>query len=285
MKDIMKIKKHLVKVKEINVTFYESFSMKSKVPLLLLHGGGLDSAMLSYGDIITSLGERYHVIAPDLPGYGETDKPDAPYTIEWYKKFLDEFAKVLGYNVIDLGGLSLGGGIALGYSLDHPEKVRRLILIAPYGLTDKIPHPKITLWLLKHPSVYDSINKLIISNKIFLKASLKTIVVNQDNLTDDLIVQLMKVGHSPENGRAFRVFQLSEIENMKLKTCYLNQLHNLSIPVLLLTGKKDSLVPSKDVKRASELISHSKLVEIDDCGHWLPRDKSNEFIRELEKFL
>ena len=281
----MKIKKHLVKVKGINVAIHESFTMKSKVPLLLLHGGGLDSALLSYGGIMATLGKKYHVIAPDLPGYGETDKPDVPYTIEWYQKFLDELIKVLGYNQIDLGGLSLGGGIALGYSIDHPEKVRRLILIAPYGLTDKIPHPKITLWLLKHPSVYDGINKLILSNKIFLKTSLKTIVVNQDNLTDDVVAQLMKLGHKPDSGRAFRVFQLSEIKNMKLKTCYLNQLHNLSIPVLLLTGKKDSLVPSKDVKRASELISHSKLVEIDNCGHWLPRDKSTEFIRELEKFL
>jgi pimeloyl-ACP methyl ester carboxylesterase len=281
----LKIKKHLVEVKGINVAIHESFSMKSKVPLLLLHGGGLDSAMLSYGSIMATLGKKYHVIAPDLPGYGETDKPDVPYTIEWYQKFLDELIKVLGYNQIDLGGLSLGGGIALGYSIDHPEKVRRLILIAPYGLTDKIPHLKITLWLLKHPSVYDSINKLILSNKIFLKASLKTIIVNQDNLTDDVIALLMKVGHNPDSGRAFRVFQLSEIKNMKLKTCYLNQLHNLSIPVLLLTGKKDSLVPSKDVKRASELISHSKLVEIDNCGHWLPRDKSTEFIKELEKFL
>jgi pimeloyl-ACP methyl ester carboxylesterase len=61
--------------------------VKSKIPLLLLHGGGLDSAMLSYGSIIATLGEKYHVIAPDLPGYGETDKPDAPYNIEWYQEF------------------------------------------------------------------------------------------------------------------------------------------------------------------------------------------------------
>jgi pimeloyl-ACP methyl ester carboxylesterase len=281
----MKIKKHSVKVNGINVTIHEAFSVKAKIPVLLLHGGGLDSAMLSYGSIITTLGEKYHVIAPDLPGYGETDIPDAPYTIEWYKEFLHEFIKVLGYNQIDLGGLSLGGAIVLGYSLNYPQKVRRLILIAPYGLTDKIPNPKLSLWLLKHPRIYDSINKLILSNKIFLKATLKTILVNSDKLTNDVVTQLMELGHKPDSGRAFRAFQLSEIKNKKLKTCYLNRLHNLTMPVLLLTGKNDSLVPSKDVKRASELIPNSKLVEIDKCGHWLPRDKSTEFIGELQKFL
>jgi pimeloyl-ACP methyl ester carboxylesterase len=281
----MKIIKHSVKVNGINVTIYESFSVKSKIPVILLHGGGLDSSMLSYGSIIPTLGEKYHVIAPDLPGYGETDKPDAHYTIEWYQEFLEELINVLGYNQIDLGGLSLGGGIVLGYSITHPQKVRRLILIAPYGRTDKIPYPQITAWLLKHPRIYDSFNRLILSNKIFLKATLKTLLVNPDKLTDDVVNQLMKVGHNPDSGRAWRAFQLSEIKNQRLKTCYLNQLHNLTIPVLLLTGKNDSLVPSKDVKRASKLISHSKLVEIEECGHWLPRDRSTEFIRELQEFL
>jgi pimeloyl-ACP methyl ester carboxylesterase len=57
------------------------------------------------------------------------------------------------------------------------------------------------------------------------------------------------------------------------------------MPVLLLTGKKDSLVPSKDVERASAMISRSQLVELDDCGHWLPRDRSHEFVHALKNFL
>ena len=281
----MEIKKHSVEVNGINITIYESFPAKSKIPVLLLHGGGLDSAMLSYGSIITILGENYHVIAPDLPGYGESDKPVASYDIGWYQEFLEDLIKVLGYDQIDLGGLSLGGGIVLGYSIKNPQNVRRLVLIAPYGLTDKIPYPRITTWLLEHPRIYDSINKLILSNKIFLKSTLKTLLVNPDNITYEIVSQLIKVGYNPDSGRAWRAFQLSEIENHRLKTCYLHDLHDLTMPVLLLTGKNDSLVPSKDVKRASELISHSKLVEIDECGHWLPRDRSTEFIKALQEFL
>ncbi len=140
----MNIKKSSLEVNGINITLYEAFSVESKTPLFLLHGGGLDSAMLSYGSIMAALGGKFHVIAPDLPGYGDSDKPDAPYTLEWYQEFLDDLIKILGYKQINLGGLSLGGGISLGYSLNHPNKVRKLVLIAPYGLTDKIPYPQIT---------------------------------------------------------------------------------------------------------------------------------------------
>lgn len=281
----MTIQKHSINVSGINVMLQESCIEKSETPILLLHGGGLDSAMLSYGSILSDLGDKFHVITPDLPGYGETDKPDVPYTIEWYQEFLDELIKVLGYNQVNLGGLSLGGGISLGYALKNPQKVRKLVLIAPYGLTDKIPYPQITTWLLKHPRIYDRINKLILSNKIFLKANLKTLLVNPDALTDEVVAKLMDVGHDSDSSRAWRAFQLSEIENKKLRTCYLDKLPNLKIPVLLLTGKNDSLVPSKDVERANKIIPHSKLIELEKCGHWLPRDRSTEFIQALETFL
>ena len=281
----MKIKKRSVKVNNINVMLYESGIGKSETPLLLLHGGGLDSAMFSYGNVMLLLGENFHVIAPDLPGYGETDKPDVSYTLEWYQEFLNELIDILGYNQVDLGGLSLGGGISLGYSLAHPKKVRKLVLIAPYGLSNKIPYPQLTTGLMKHPQVYDIINKLMLSNKMFLKASLKKLLVNPDALTNEIVAKVMEVGRNGDSGRAFRVFQLSEVKNHELRTCYLNRLHELTMPVLLLTGKKDSLVPSKDVERASEMISHSQLVELEDCGHWLPRDRSPEFIQALTNFL
>jgi pimeloyl-ACP methyl ester carboxylesterase len=281
----MNIKKSSLEVNGINITLYEAFSLESKTPLFLLHGGGLDSAMLSYGNIMAALGRKFHVIAPDLPGYGDSDKPDAPYTLEWYQEFLDNLIKILGYKKIDLGGLSMGGGISLGYSINHPNKVRKLVLIAPYGLTDKIPYPQISLWLLKHQRIYDSINNLVLSNKMLLKASLKRILVNPDSLTDDVISQLMEIGSNPDSGRAWRSFQLSEIKDSKLRTCYINELTKITMPVLLLTGKDDSLVPSKDVERAHTLIPKCKLVELDDCGHWLPRDRSSEFIQALENFL
>lgn len=184
-----------------------------------------------------------------------------------------------------MGGLSLGGGISLGYALKNPEKIRKLILIAPYGLTDKILYPQISSWVIKHSAIYDIILNLILSSKVLLKANLKRILMNQELLNDELLNDVKAAGNDQGNRRAWNRFQQSEIKNKKLKTCYINELNKLIMPVLLLTGKNDSLVPSKDVERAHALIPDSKLVELDNCGHWLPRDKSEEFIKALKNFL
>lgn len=281
----MNIKKRFLKVEGTRVVFYESFPEEENTPLILLHGGGIDSATLSYGRVISELGDNFHVVTLDLPGYGGSDKPEAPYTLEWYIEFLDKFLSLLGYDKVDIGGLSLGGGISLGYALKYPEKIRKLILIAPYGLTDKIPHAKISVWLIKHPNVYDSIMNLIVSNKTLLKANLKGLIVNSNEITDDLLDQLRSTAKDPEIDKAWKAFQLSEINGLKLRTCYINELGKLKMPVLLLTGKNDNLVPSKDVECADRLIPNSKLIEFERCGHWIPRDRSREFTDSLKEFI
>ena len=125
----------------------------------------------------------------------------------------------------------------------------------------------------------------MLSNKVFLKASLKKLLVNPDAMTDKLVAKLMEVGRDGDSDRAWRAFQLSEVKNQELRTCYLNRLHEPTMPVLLLTGKKDSLVPSKNVERASKIIFHSQLVELDDCGHWSSSNRSHEFVHALKNFL
>lgn len=281
----MVIKKRSLEVDGININFYESTPFRSEVPLILLHGGGSDSATLSYGNVMSDLGDVFHVIAPDLPGYGESDKSEAPYTLEWYQKFFGDFVSTLGYGKIDLCGLSLGGGVALGYALKYPERIRKLVLIAPYGLTNKIPHVKLTLWFIKHPHVYDSIIKLITSNKTLLKANLRNLIVNPEVISDELLDQLRFASTGPNVGDAWKTFQMSEIKDSKLRTCYMDNLNELSMPVMLFTGKDDHLVPSKDVEEAAALIKNSELVEFEKCGHWVPRDRENEFLNALINFI
>lgn len=111
------------------------------------------------------------------------------------------------------------------------------------------------------------------------------LLLNPDALKDNLVAEVMEAARQKDNSLAWKAFQLSKVKNQKLRTCYSNQLHELNMPVLLLTGKKDSLVPSRDVKRASRLIPRSKLVELEEWGHWIPRDKSDEFTQALENFI
>ena len=78
-------------------------------PVLLLHGGGYDSASLSYKYAIAPISERHRVFAPDWPGYGGSDKPETEYTTQYYVSFLGRFIEALGLEKVSLVGISMGG--------------------------------------------------------------------------------------------------------------------------------------------------------------------------------
>jgi 4,5:9,10-diseco-3-hydroxy-5,9,17-trioxoandrosta-1(10),2-diene-4-oate hydrolase len=103
-------------------------------PIILLHGGSNDSSDWQHN--VSSLAESYRVYAPDLIGYGLSDKPDVKYSIDYYIDFLDNFMQEMEIEKASLIGHSLGGGIALGYILRFPQKVEKIVLVDSFGLSD-----------------------------------------------------------------------------------------------------------------------------------------------------
>jgi len=87
-------------------------------PVICLHGGG--AGAVTWYPSIDPLAKYFHVIAPDIVGFGESDKPDAaydrPYFVTWLKSFMLE----LGISKAHIAGLSQGGAIALQFTLDYP---------------------------------------------------------------------------------------------------------------------------------------------------------------------
>jgi len=75
-------------------------------PIVLLHGGGADSATLSWSLTIEALAQEHCVYAPDLPGYGESDRPDIAYTTDYYLKFVHDLLDALGLARTSIAGLS-----------------------------------------------------------------------------------------------------------------------------------------------------------------------------------
>src|SRR5699024_2432924 len=67
-------------------------------PVILLHGAGVDSANISWNDVIGPLSKTHRVFAPDLPGYGASDKPDIEYSLSFYMDFLKQFMNTLNLN-------------------------------------------------------------------------------------------------------------------------------------------------------------------------------------------
>lgn len=97
-------------------------------PLLLLHGGLGTTDM--FAPILPKLAENRTVIGVDLQGHGRTALGDRPFTLEAIGDDMADLVKALGYDKVDVMGYSLGGGVAFRMAVQHPETVRRLVLVS-----------------------------------------------------------------------------------------------------------------------------------------------------------
>ena len=111
-------------------------------PLVLLHG--LGASLVAWHNNVSALASRYTVYAPDLPGHGDTAKPDVPYGLDVGVEFLPEFLDALGLDRnITLMGNSAGGMVAVASVLRQPDRFKAMVLISPVGLGRELglPHP------------------------------------------------------------------------------------------------------------------------------------------------
>jgi pimeloyl-ACP methyl ester carboxylesterase len=261
-------------------------------PVILLHGAGIDSAALSWGEAIGPLSARHRVFAPDLPGYGLSDKPDIQYTTDFYVKTVHRLLDVLHLEKVSLVGLSMGGGIALSFTLRYPDRVEKLVPVDSYGIIRADMWPR---WV--YLSTYFSIHHLPFLNELayrFIGASRDLVrwqmvaagvVHSTRHLSPHLIEQVYQHAHLPGRGKAFTSWQQSELQWNGLRTDLVERLHEITVPTLIINGDKDPGIPLVYAQKAHELIAGSQLYVFKDCGHWTPREKPEEFQRIVRDFL
>ena len=110
-----------------DITMYYELQGEGE-PVVLIAGLGLDIS--EYNGIDSRLAKKYHVLAFDNRGAGRTDKPDAPYSIEMMADDTAELMQALGMKQASIIGISMGGRIALALALQHPELVKKLVLVS-----------------------------------------------------------------------------------------------------------------------------------------------------------
>ena len=104
--------------------------------LLLLHGLACDSS--TWDDVIGPLSEHFTVIAPDLLGHGASDKPDADYSLGGYANGMRDLLTILGIDTVTVVGHSFGGGVAMQFAYQFPERTERIVLISTGGLGTEV---------------------------------------------------------------------------------------------------------------------------------------------------
>ena len=255
------------------------------LPVLLLHGGGYDSALLSYKSSIEPISQYHRVFAPDWPGYGESDKPKMRYSTEYYVDFLGHLMNALGLEKASLVGISMGGAISLGFSLHSPQRVERLVLVDSHGLGREVPGRVMSYVIVRLPLLNKLVWTILGRSRRMIRWSLQTVFHDPQAVTSSLVDEVFQVAKKPGMGQAWRSWQRNEIGWSGLHTNFVDRLHTLTVPTLILHGADDKYVPVSWSQRAHTLIEDSQLCIFPQCGHWLTREKPTEFNRAVLEFL
>ncbi|WP_135303624.1 alpha/beta fold hydrolase [Haloarcula amylovorans] len=242
-------------------------------PVVLLHGGIIDAAHVSWPPVVERLASDAHVVAPDMLGYGESELVEGSYSIPRHAKVISGFLDQLDLGPVTLVGTSLGGGVAIQLALDRPDLVETLVPIDPFGLGRELPNGLLSYGLAR----VQVFNKLAIAafrrSRRFTRASLDGIVYDLDALSESAVDAVYREVQRPTAGAAFRRFREAEVTRDGYRTTFTGRFGDLSVPTRLLHGAHDELFPVAWAERAADRIPDAELQVLDDCGHWAPRER------------
>jgi len=246
-------------------------------PLVLLHGLGASRATFDAA-AASGLIERYRVVIPDLPGFGESGRaPDGDYGIDAQVAWVDRFVTALGLESFHLGGNSMGGWIAAAYAARFPHKVKSLWLLAAAGTGEMLETEAVKvrqergdyLLLSRNVAEFDAVLERIFYRAPPLPFALRwagaRLAATKYDLHAQIFDQLL------DRGEDYRLEPL---------------LPNVSAPTLLVWGEHDDVVPLSVMRRFQELLPHAESVLMPEVGHVpqmeAPRRVAADYLRFRE---
>lgn len=256
--------------------------------LVLLHGAGCDNAMLSWREVMEKFpDDSYTVYAPDLLGHGESDynsKTCGPNFYQIHIACVKELVENLGLERFVLAGLSMGGAIAIGYTLQNPGKVQALFPVDSWGLAKKIPFHRISNWFVQKTNFTVWQYRMLIHSKMLAKWSVSyALIGDKRKITDALVEEVMRACTGNAAGRSMQEFQRSSLTSEGAIPYYVDSLQDLSMPVVFLNGEKDSLVTPSISRNAADKVRNGKYIELKGCKHWSVKEKPEQFAALVEE--
>src|ERR1700712_721161 len=228
-------------------------------PMVLLHG--LFGALSNFKDLIEHFRLTNKVVVPMLPLF----ELDLLHTsVGGLQKFVHKFIETRDYKNIHLLGNSLGGHVALIYTLKHPERIKSLILTGSSGLFEN--------------GMGDSYPKR--GDKEYIRKKTQLTFYDPDLATDELVDEVFEI----TNNR-LKVIKIIALAKSAIRNNLGEELNNIHQPTCLIWGNNDTITPPFVAKEFNKLIPNSELHFIDKCGHAPMMEVPHEFNRILSVFI
>lgn len=256
--------------------------------LLLLHGLACDHT--TWDRVIPLLARKYTVIAPDLLGHGLSDKPRADYTLGGYANGMRDLLTVLGIDKVTVVGHSFGGGIAMQFAYQFPERTQRVMLVSSGGLGREVT-PLIKL--IQVPGWEGAMRLLTMPGIRHVETSALRALASYGagplrKYTRDLDEAAAIVDSWRDRRTRFAIRHLvravidwrGQIVTMSDRA-YLTE----TMPMAVVWGREDQVLPVRHSSNVAALAPEAAVTVLPDSGHFPHRDHPEEFARLLDRFV
>ena len=227
--------------------------------LLLLHG--LFGALSNWESVVNEFSQKYRVVIPLMPIY---EMPIKEASVEGLVRFIEGFVKTKNLTELTLLGNSLGGHVALVYTLDNPDNVKRLVLTGSSGLFED--------------SMGGSFPKR--GQYEYVKERVEYTFYDPKTATKELVDEVFELTNNvPKVLRIIAIAKSAQRHNLA------DDLHKIQVPTLLIWGLNDTITPPEVAHEFNKLIKDSELHFIDKCCHAPMMERPEEFNQILHRFL
>lgn len=240
----------------------------SGYPLLLMHGGG--AGAIQWYRVIPTLARTFQIIAPDVVGYGETDKPNAAYDRTYFAEWLRDFTNGLGLQRFHLIAASQSGPAALQFALEHESRVDALVMVDSAGFQKRVPVGA----LLGMVGLYST------RSMSALNWYSRYLVRDPDNLDSALAAYAVGVTRMTGGRRAFWQGKGRAVQPLPESL-----LCRLSRPLQLVWGQDDRLFALEAAERTIRMLPQAQLDVLPHAGHLSFLEQPAAFCRSLLRVL
>ncbi|MBD3732582.1 MAG: alpha/beta fold hydrolase [Sphingopyxis sp.] len=244
--------------------------------LVLIHGSGPGvTAFANWNGVIPALSEHFHVLAPDMVGFGYTEVPEevTDFTLDFWVDHIIGFLDALGIEQASFIGNSYGGALSLAVAARHPERVRRFALMGAAGLKFEMSKGLLDVWGYE-PSEAN------------MRKLMETFAYNPGLVTDAIVLSRHNASIRPGSHEAFsRLFPEPRQAKLDRLATREEDIRKIEAPALIIHGREDVIVPVDVAYRFSALLPHSELHVFGECGHWTQIEKKDRFVEVVIPFL
>lgn len=253
---------------------YQPDSTAAAGDVIFIHGSGPGASGYSnfQFNIEAFTAAGYRVLIIDLPGYGFTSKPqEALYTLDFFVGYLKEFVDALDLQQLILVGNSLGGAIATGFTLEYPQQVSHLILMASGGLEEREVYFQTEgiQAMVKYPLGSPEFTRDVLQRLLGL------LVFDQAQVTEALVSQRWQILQL-QNPQALVTMSVPNLTE---------RLGEIQCPVLAFWGANDKFCPISGARTLVENCNDAKIHMLTKCGHWVMVEYADYFNGQCIDFL